>query len=331
MSPQNIPRLSCLDERTGVVLWSARLPEFTGHLAAARDAVLVAGWQGYTPLTAFDLQTGSLLWRSSERVEIAIPVVVESGVLVGEPHGCEIRVIDLRDGRIKARWSLLEPLASGDTQPVLTPLDSDRVLARCGSRTVVEASLSTGTAHAFFRSDDVDLVPRAVSRTGAILWVFKARRTVTVLDAHDGTPLRRFAAAGVDHPVHADSRFVIADFTGRLALVVPDPQVPQYSTHYRRIAQRIRVRRACGPGTVLVVTKVTAWSHMRRRCAASINATTRSASPAAPSGSSAGRCTCATGPTSSSMTSSLARTNASASNADRALPSANGWKKHTSR
>jgi outer membrane protein assembly factor BamB len=255
--PQNLPRLSCLDVRTGEVLWSAQLAEFTGHLAVARDTVLVGGWRGYTPLTAFDLRTGSPLWQSSKRAELAVPVVVESGVLVGEPHGGEIRLIDPRDGRIKAQWSLPEPLASGDTQPVLTPLDSDRVLARCGSRSVVEVSLSTGAVAAFFRSDDEDLEPRAVGRTGPILWVPEARRTVKTLDAHDGTPLRRFTAADVDHAVQADSGFVVADFTGRLALVDPDPGAPRYSTHSRRITQRIRVLRDHGPGTVLVLTKGT--------------------------------------------------------------------------
>ena len=255
--PQNIPRLSCLDVRTGEVLWSAQLPRSTGHLVATRDTVLVGGWRGYTPLIAFDLQTGSLLWQSPKRVEIAVQAVVESGVLIGEPHGGEIRLIDPRDGRTKARWSLPEPLASGDNQPVLTPLDADRFLARCGPRTVVEVSLSTGAVEVFFRSDDDDLAPRAVGRTGAILWVSEARRTVQTLDAHDGTPLRRFAAADVDHAVHTDSGFVVADSTGRLALVDPDEKAPRYTTHSRRITQRIRVLRDCGPGRVLVLTKGT--------------------------------------------------------------------------
>jgi len=255
--PQNLPQLSCLDVRTGEVLWSAQLAKFTGHLAAAPDTVLVGGWRGYTPLTAFDLQTGSLLWQSSQRVELAVPVVVESGVLVGEPHGSEIHLIDPRDGRIKAEWSLPEPLASGDTQPVFSLLDSDRFLARCGSRSVVQVSLSTGAVAAFFRSDDDELAPRAVSRTGPILWVPEARRTVKTLDAHDGTPLRRFAAADVDHAVQTDSGFVVADSTGQLALVDPNPEAPQYSTHSRRITQRIRILRDHGLGTVLVLTKGT--------------------------------------------------------------------------
>ncbi|MBR7835158.1 hypothetical protein KDL01_17930 [Actinospica durhamensis] len=124
---------------------------------------------------------------------------------------------------------------------------------------MVSVSLSTGAVAAFFRSDDVDLTPRAVSRTGPILWVSEAGRTVRALDAHDGTPLRRFAAADVDHAVQAESGFVVADSTGRLALVDPDPEAPHYSTHSHsgRIAQRIRVLRDHGPGTVLVLTKGT--------------------------------------------------------------------------
>ena len=94
-------------------------------------------------------------------------------------------------------------------------------------------------------------------RRGPILWAPEARRTVRTLDAHDGTPLRRFAAAGVDHAVQADSGFVVADSAGRLALVDPDPGAPQYSTHSRRITQRIRVLHGHGPGTVLVLTKGT--------------------------------------------------------------------------
>ncbi|MFF3074211.1 PQQ-binding-like beta-propeller repeat protein [Kitasatospora sp. NPDC057904] len=255
--PQNLPRLSCLDVRTGEVLWSAQLAEFTGHLVATRDTVLVGGWRGYTPLTAFDLETGTLLWRSPECVEIAVPVVMEAGVLVGEPHGDEIRLIDPRDGRIKSQWSLPEPLASGDAQPVLTPLDCDRVLARCGSQTLLDISLSTGAAAVFLRSDLCDLAARAVHRTGSILWVPEARRTVMTLDAHDGRPLRRFAGADVDQAVQTDSGFVVADFTGRLALVDPDPEAPTYSTHSRRITQRIRALRAHGSTTVLVLTKGT--------------------------------------------------------------------------
>ncbi|MBR7829698.1 PQQ-binding-like beta-propeller repeat protein [Actinospica sp. MGRD01-02] len=184
--PQDRPELSCLDVRTGEVLWSAQLDEFTGHLTATRDTVLVGGWRGYTPLTAFDLRTGSLLWRSPQRVEIAVPAVVESGVLIGEPHGDEVSLIEPRDRRIKAQWSLPEPLVSGDTQPVLKPLDRDRVLARCGPRTVVEVSLSMGTVTTFFRSEDLDLAPRAVSRTGSILWVPETRRGVRALHAQDG-------------------------------------------------------------------------------------------------------------------------------------------------
>ncbi|MBR7824707.1 PQQ-binding-like beta-propeller repeat protein [Actinospica sp. MGRD01-02] len=254
---QNRPELSCLDVRTGEVLWSAQLAEFTGHLAATRDTVLVGGWRGYTPLTAFDLQTGSMLWRTPQRVESAVPVVVESGVLIGEPHGTEVSLVEPRDRRIKAQWSLPEPLVSGDTRPVLTPLDRDRVLARCGPRTVVELSLPTGAVTTLFRSDDLDLEPRAVSRTGPILWVREARRGVRALQAHDGTPLRRFAAADVDHAVQTDSGFVVADSRGRLALVDPDPGAPRYSTHSRRIAQRIRALREHGSRTVLVLTKGT--------------------------------------------------------------------------
>ena len=258
--PQNVPRLACLDVRTGEVLWNAQLATFTGHLVATRDTVLVGGWRGYTPLTAFDLQTGSLLWQSPKRAEIARPVVVESGVLLAEQHahGSEISLIEPRDGRIKALWSLPEPLASGDTEPVLTPLERDRILARCGPRTVVEVSLSTGAVATFFRSDDIDLAPRAVRKTGPILWVPEhGFRTVKTLRAHDGTPLRRFAAADVDHAVQTDSGFVVADFIGRLALVYPDPEAPHYSTHSRRIAQRIRALRDHGPDTVLVLTKGT--------------------------------------------------------------------------
>ncbi|WP_035796047.1 outer membrane protein assembly factor BamB family protein [Kitasatospora mediocidica] len=257
--PQNLPRLSCLDVRTGETLWTAQLAEFTGHLVATEDTVLVGGWRGYTPLTAFDLQTGTLLWRNPERAEIAVPLVTEAGVLVGEPHGAEIRLVEPRDGRITRRWSLPEPLASGDAQPVLTSLDSDRVLARCGPRTVLELSLSTGAAAVFHRSDSDfhPLLPQAVSRTGPILWVPAARRLVTAIDAHDGRLLRIFAASEVDHPVQADSGFVVADWRGGLALVVPDPEDPRYSTHSRRITQRIRALRGHGPHTVLVLTKGT--------------------------------------------------------------------------
>ncbi|ETA71111.1 PQQ-binding-like beta-propeller repeat protein [Actinospica robiniae] len=257
--PQSPDQLSCLDVRTGDVLWSAQLARFTGHLAATRDTVLVGGWRGSTPLTAFDLQTGSLLWQSPKRVKIEAPVVVDSGILVGESHSSEISLIEPRDGSVKAQWSLPEPLASSDNHPVLTPLDGDRVLARCGPRTVVEFSLSTGTVATFFRSDDVDLAPQAVGRTGSILWVLPVcgSHAVRTLHTHDGTPLRRFAAADVDHAVQAGSGFVVADFTGRLALVDPDPAAPRYSTHSARIAQRIRVLRDHGPGTVLVMTKGT--------------------------------------------------------------------------
>jgi outer membrane protein assembly factor BamB len=256
--PQTPARLSCLDVRTGELLWSAQLAQFTGHLAATRDTVLVGGWRGYTPLIAFDIQTGSVLWHSSKRVEITAPVVLEAGILIGEPHGGEIRLIDPRDGRTKTQWSLPEPLASGDTAPVLTALDRDRVLARCGPRTVIEVSLSTGTVATFFRSDDVDLAPQAVGRTGSILWLREARRTLRALNAHDGTPLERFAVADVEQPVQVDdSGYVVAHSTGWLALVDPDPQTPQYPMHARRITQRIRALSSCGPDTVLVLTKGT--------------------------------------------------------------------------
>jgi outer membrane protein assembly factor BamB len=253
--PQSAPRLSCLDVRTGELLWSALLAEFTGHLVATRDTVLVGGWRGYTPLTAFDLRTGTLLWQSAKSAEIAVPAVADAGVLVGEPNGSEIRLIDPRSGRTRSQWSLPEPLASGDAEPVLTPLDADRVLARSGPRTVVEISLSTGAVADFYRSDE-DLASQAVGRTGSTLWVPNARGGTLAIDTHYGRPMRAFGAVRpfVGHPVQVDSGFVLAAHHGLLGLVDPDLKA---SCNSKFITRRINALCTHGPGTVLVLTKGT--------------------------------------------------------------------------
>ncbi|MGW7525025.1 PQQ-binding-like beta-propeller repeat protein [Streptomyces sp. NPDC054783] len=253
--PQSVPRLLCLDVRTGELLWSALLAEFTGHLVATRDTVMVGGWRGYTPLTAFDLRTGTLLWRSAKSAELVVPAVVGTGVLVGEPHGSEIRLIDPRDGRTRSRWSLPEPLASGDARPVLTPLDGDRVLARSGPRRVVEISLSTGAVADFYRSDE-DLASQAVGWTGSTLWVPNARGGTLAIDTHCARPMRAFGAVQpfVGHPVQVDSGFVIAARHGLLGLVDPDLEAPCYS---KFIGRRINALCDHGPSTVLILAKGT--------------------------------------------------------------------------
>ncbi|MEU0484590.1 PQQ-binding-like beta-propeller repeat protein [Streptosporangium sp. NPDC006013] len=72
--PQDIDQLFCLDLTTGSVVWRAGLPQYSGHVVATAETVVVGGWRGYTPMSAFDLKDGRSLWRTRRRMATVLPL-----------------------------------------------------------------------------------------------------------------------------------------------------------------------------------------------------------------------------------------------------------------
>ncbi|MEV4168763.1 PQQ-binding-like beta-propeller repeat protein [Nonomuraea sp. NPDC049709] len=110
--PQDEAQLSCLDLVTGAVRWRAGLRGFTGHVVASGSTVVVGGWRGYTPMAAFDLADGRLLWRTPQRMATVRPAPFGDGVLLGS--GSAAWLIDPRDGRELVRWRMRDLLVVGD-------------------------------------------------------------------------------------------------------------------------------------------------------------------------------------------------------------------------
>jgi outer membrane protein assembly factor BamB len=253
--PQDAPRLACLDARTGDERWRAPLRFSGGHLVVAGETVLVGGWRGYHPLTGLDLHTGEQRWQAADREALVVPVVTAGGVLLGQPGSTWLRLVDPADGRTRARWELPEPLADADAAPAITALDADRVAVRCGPRSVVEVSVATGEARVLLHAER-DLLPRAVDRTGDVLWAHHTWRGVVAFDARDGRVLHELGSVRpyVDRVVQVDAGFVVAADHGLLLLVHPDSR---QGSVWAFPVRRIRAVRPHGPDTVLLLTKGT--------------------------------------------------------------------------
>ncbi|MFD1504044.1 PQQ-binding-like beta-propeller repeat protein, partial [Streptosporangium lutulentum] len=70
---QDTDQLSCLDLTTGAALWRAGLPQYSGHVVATAETVIVGGWRGYTPMAAFNLKNGRPLWRAQQPTATVLP------------------------------------------------------------------------------------------------------------------------------------------------------------------------------------------------------------------------------------------------------------------
>jgi outer membrane protein assembly factor BamB len=182
---QDADRLSCINAPTGTLLWSVDLPRFTGHLVATTDTVIVGGWRGYTPLAAFDLETGTLRWEGHKHANTVLPVAIGNGVLIGAPGATEIQLIEPHDGQTLSRWQVPEPLAESDTNSSFTPTGAGRFFVRCGSRTVASIDLSSSAVDAIFHHD-ADLAPTAAELTAAALWLRELRGGYLAVDPVHG-------------------------------------------------------------------------------------------------------------------------------------------------
>ncbi|MFF0318429.1 PQQ-binding-like beta-propeller repeat protein [Micromonospora sp. NPDC005252] len=188
---QDRAELRCLDLHTGAILWSADLSPFPGHVVVAGDRVLAGGWRGYTRLQAYDRWTGSPLWTDPQRTATVLPTVVGGQVLVGEPGGTSVRLLDGHDGGELFRWTLPEPLIAGDGQwPAFVTADADRVLLRCGARTVWQLQPAAGASGEFFRHDR-DLAHHGIGVADATAWVPELRDGLVAVDLKTGTRLWR--------------------------------------------------------------------------------------------------------------------------------------------
>ncbi|MFC8829223.1 PQQ-binding-like beta-propeller repeat protein [Streptomyces sp. NPDC057137] len=263
--PQNADVVICWDLRTGAVLWTAELPRYTGHMVVGDGTVLVGGWRGYTPLQAFDLSTGRLLWSTGEPHDTVPPLVVGDHVLLGRGRGTSVRLVGLRDGRERGRWELPEPLASTDVGMVLSRFRTeagDRVLVRCGRRSVVEVEVEVGGrvgggSMRTLRRHDRDLTADAVHRVGGLLWLREAMGYAVADDA--GTlrwrvDLRQRPAGGV---VAAGSDFLVGGEQGTLFRIDPTGRMTGRAAVSRRIAGLWPVGPTGDPDALIVATRGT--------------------------------------------------------------------------
>ena len=248
--PQAPARLSCLDLSGGSELWRVELPPYRGHVVAARDTVLVGGWRGYTPQSAYTLRDGRLLWRQREPVSTTLPVSWAGGVLTG--NGSVVRLIEPHDGSLIARWQLPERLIDTDVGSAFVVLGSDRCLVACDQGSLMVLDRGSGTADELVRVDEPDRGDpdrRAAELVGGLLWGYGRR----VIDPVDGTVQFRLDPDTqlVEGVVRAGDGFVVGTRDGKLVGLGPDGQVVARCPHGRRI----RALRDLRDGTVLVMTK----------------------------------------------------------------------------
>jgi outer membrane protein assembly factor BamB len=255
--PQDHDQLRCLDLVTGTTRWTVGLTPYTGHLVVVGDTVLVGGWRGYTTLRAFDRWDGTLRWESVAPMDSALPAAVgPHGVLVGQPGGTAVRLLDVRDGVETHRWTLPERLAAGDGQrPAFVAAGADRFLVRCGRHAVWQIRPRAGTAAEFFRHDG-ELAVDGISLTGGLVWAREAGSGYVAVDAATGRRLWRLDAgpAVVGDVVRSGSGLVVATARpGVLRLVDDDGTVREQVT----VDQHIQGVRGLGPDALLVVGKGT--------------------------------------------------------------------------
>jgi len=55
--------LSAINLDDGCLQWRQKVPSYTGWVHAAHKTVIAGGWRGYTPIHAFDADTGHMRWR----------------------------------------------------------------------------------------------------------------------------------------------------------------------------------------------------------------------------------------------------------------------------
>ena len=251
---QDRDELRCLDVLSGEVRWSAEVPRLTGHIVVTGDRVLVGGWRGYTGLRAFDRWTGALLWSDRQRTATVLPAAVGERVLVGEPGGTSVRLLDAHDGNEVHRWSLPEPLVGPDGQwPAFVAAGADRFLARCGARTLWQIRPASGTAGELFRHDR-DLADAGVSTVGSVVWARERRAGAVALDLTTGAALWRVTAGpdSVGQVVPAAAGHVLATRRPGMLLLVDDTGRPR---ERQLVEQQISGVRVLTPGVLLVVAK----------------------------------------------------------------------------
>ncbi|MGP4097329.1 outer membrane protein assembly factor BamB family protein [Nonomuraea sp. KM90] len=251
--PQDKAQLSCLDLATGVVRWSAGLREFTGHVVASGSTVVVGGWRGYTPLAAFDLADGRLLWRTPQRMATVRPATFGDGVLLGS--GSAAWLIDPRDGRELARWRTPEPLKEMDGTRAFTMIDSERCLVRCGSRSVALVRLSSELVDQVFGHDS-DLLDWPPEFTGGVVWLAERGARYLAVDPEAGSVLWRVdvgqpLARGV---LRDGEGFIMASQGGVLLRLGPDGEPLERSSSG---TTRVAGLRGIGAGEALMLTKGT--------------------------------------------------------------------------
>ncbi|GHJ48167.1 hypothetical protein Cs7R123_55090 [Catellatospora sp. TT07R-123] len=214
--PQTPSDLICLDAVHGAVRWRAGLARYTGHLTVTTSAVLVGGWRGYTPMTAFEPVTGERLWRTPAPVAVQEPFASGGSVLVAEAGTGRVQAVDPRTGEAELVGELPEPVREYDAEPVFVRFDDERVLLS-GQTALWELRPADGR----FRQLSQAFYGRPPVVVGGQIWLPDGRDAL-LLDG-DGrpcarvTPAGRFAGAAAVRAGH-----VVADSEGHLTLLTPE-------------------------------------------------------------------------------------------------------------
>ncbi|WP_326824439.1 outer membrane protein assembly factor BamB family protein [Streptosporangium sp. NBC_01756] len=250
--PQDTDQLFCLDLTTGSAVWRAGLPQYSGHVVATAETVVVGGWRGYTPMLAFNVKDGRLLWRTQRRVATVRPLSWNGGMLLGE--GSEAWSMDPRDGTELDRWRLPEPSVETDDRPAFTMIGPDRCLVPCGPRSVASIRLSSGLVERFFHHD-ADLSSSAAEFIGGVVWLRERGAGYLAVDPGDGSVLWNVDVGQplVGGVVRDGEGFVVASAGGVLFRLRSDGHILERSLS----ATRVAALRDLGAGKMLMVTKGT--------------------------------------------------------------------------
>ncbi|MFJ3174101.1 PQQ-binding-like beta-propeller repeat protein [Streptomyces roseus] len=215
--PQSPNLLSCIDLRTGALLWSAPTPRWTGNLVVQSDTVVMGGWRGYTPISGLDLADGGARWTTPSPVASVRTVAWAGGVLTGS--GCEAALLDPADGSELARWRMPDPLAGPDAK-AFVPVDAERVVAVCGASSLVTFGIGADEPARLGSHDPFG----AIGYVHGLIWMLPSGRGYLAVDPAAGTS--RWSGTAdrrmVADLLPCDDGFLVGDANGGIRRLGPD-------------------------------------------------------------------------------------------------------------
>jgi MYXO-CTERM domain-containing protein len=202
-----VGNFAAIDATTGAVMWQVD-PAPTGHVDATYSSVaiedrVVVGLFGYgaaVGLSAFDVASGSSLWKQSGELSVgsAISPIIIDGRVYGGDGASDIYAADLRTGEVAwqvklddsgGQWSYLigaTPAIAGGR--IFVPTHADRLFAlgQSDGATLWTIEAEEGVLHpVHYRSTTRSFASSPVA-TGNILWVGAADGWLRAVDVESG-------------------------------------------------------------------------------------------------------------------------------------------------